>query len=622
MQLINRIAGQRSWAIIATGVALVALIALLDYATGPDVSCSIFHLIPVALVVWFSGRRAGLAMSVLAAGAWLIVDLLSTSHSLATGGWNASVRLGFFVVISMLLAGRREAQTGLEQAVRDRTAALEKEVRERLEALSALEGSEARYRSLYAAMSEGLVLHELVCDEAGNPVDYVILDVNPAYEHITGLSKEQAVGRKASELYRAGKPPYLEAYAKVVATGQPFQFETRFEPMAKDFRISVFSPAAGRFATVFEDITDRKRATEAMRDSEARFRVALEDSQIVVFSQDRNLRYVKVYNPQGGFPPADAVGKTDADLLHPEEATRLETMKRQAMESKSSVRQEVRLTVSGGLRYYDLLIEPQIADTGEVAGLTCAAMDVTQREHDKRELVRKNRDLETLLYVTSHDLREPLRAIQSFSNLLIKRHPDGLDEKSLDFLHRIVRGGQRMERLMDDILQLSRARRMSQPQAWATGEMIVQEAIDRLKTKIEITGGKVRVAGAFPRFQVDKTWATHAVYNLIVNALKFTRQGEPPDVEISAYRQQEDGQEETGIIVADRGPGVKQEHTERIFELFQRAVARDVEGTGAGLAIVREVAERHGGRAWVQPRSGGGSEFIITFGKHSIQERQ
>ena len=69
-----------------------------------------------------------------------------------------------------------------------------------------------------------------------------------------------------------------------------------------------------------------------------------------------------------------------------------------------------------------------------------------------------------------------------------------------------------------------------------------------------------------------------------------------------------------GLIVCDRGPGVAPEHADRIFQLFQRAVGREVEGTGAGLAIVRQVAERHGGRAWVQPREGGGSEFVLTFG--------
>ena len=77
---------------------------------------------------------------------------------------------------------------------------------------------------------------------------------------------------------------------------------------------------------------------------------------------------------------------------------------------------------------------------------------------------------------------------------------------------------------------------------------------------------------------------------------------------------------QVGIVVRDRGPGVPPEHAERIFQLFQRAVGREVEGTGAGLAIVRQVAERHGGRAWVRPREGGGAEFILTFGATNPQK--
>jgi signal transduction histidine kinase len=116
-----------------------------------------------------------------------------------------------------------------------------------------------------------------------------------------------------------------------------------------------------------------------------------------------------------------------------------------------------------------------------------------------------------------------------------------------------------------------------------------------------------------------RTWATHGVYNLITNALKFRRDGEAPEVEIASYHPTVEDGSEVGIVVRDYGPGVPPEHAERIFQLFQRAVGREVEGTGAGLAIVRQVAERHGGRAWVQAREGGGAEFVLTFGAKNRQ---
>jgi signal transduction histidine kinase len=106
----------------------------------------------------------------------------------------------------------------------------------------------------------------------------------------------------------------------------------------------------------------------------------------------------------------------------------------------------------------------------------------------------------------------------------------------------------------------------------------------------------------------------------VSNALKHTRPGFAPEIEIASFEGDETQPHEVGIVVRDRGPGVAPAHAERIFQLFQRAVGRDVEGTGAGLAIVRAVAQRHGGHAWMQPRADGGSEFIITFGEMAIPE--
>jgi signal transduction histidine kinase len=258
------------------------------------------------------------------------------------------------------------------------------------------------------------------------------------------------------------------------------------------------------------------------------------------------------------------------------------------------------------------------------------AEEALRRAHDEleqrvrertAELAMKHRDLETLLYVTSHDLREPLRSIENFSRLVHDRYADRLDEKGRDFLRRVVRGAKRMDKLLADILALSRAQRMETPAEEVDGHAIVQEVLRQLDHVIKKTGATVRVAPDLPKLRVNATWATHGVYNLIANALKFTRDGEAPEIEIASYQPKPD-EKVVGLVVRDRGPGVSPEHAERIFQLFQRAVGREVEGTGAGLAIVRQVAERHGGRAWVQPREGGGSEFVLTFGPLGPAERK
>jgi PAS domain S-box-containing protein len=136
------------------------------------------------------------------------------------------------------------------------------DITERMRAEEALRESEEKYRILFTRMIEGSALHEILYDASGKPADYRILDVNPAYESIIGVSKEAVVGKTSREAYGVDTPPYLETYARVAAGSPPEVFETYFEPLEKHFSISAYSPQKGRFATIFEDITDRKRAEE------------------------------------------------------------------------------------------------------------------------------------------------------------------------------------------------------------------------------------------------------------------------------------------------------------------------------------------------------------------------
>lgn len=148
-------------------------------------------------------------------------------------------------------------------------------------------------------------------------------------------------------------------------------------------------------------------------------------------------------------------------------------------------------------------------------------------------------------------------------------------------------------------------------------EKMVRDILERLETQIQESQASIELAHDLPYLQVNRTWGTQAIYNLISNALKYRRicdtsgQALPPEIQFTGY----EGAEGIGLAVKDRGPGVPKEYADRIFQLFQRAVGREIEGTGAGLAIVRQIAQRHGGHAWVEAREGGGSEFIITFAR-------
>jgi PAS domain S-box-containing protein len=125
--------------------------------------------------------------------------------------------------------------------------------------------SEEKFRQLYYSMNEGTARHQVIYDDSGKAIDYLITDVNPAYESITGLRKETVVGRKASEVYGVNEPPYLDIYARVASTGKPASFETYFPPMEKYFNISVYTPERGKFATIFSNITERRLAEKSVR---------------------------------------------------------------------------------------------------------------------------------------------------------------------------------------------------------------------------------------------------------------------------------------------------------------------------------------------------------------------
>ncbi len=177
-----------------------------------------------------------------------------------------------------------------------------------------MKNSEERYHSLYSSMNEGVALHEIIYNSRQEPVDYVITDINPAYENITGLKKSAALGMKASQLYGTDAPPYMEIYASVAETGESTEFETYFEPMNIHFHISVVSPGKGKFATIFEDITKRKQAEEDLKRQAALLDVSYEaifsydyDGGIVSWNQGAERLY--------GYTDKDAIGNISHDLL-------------------------------------------------------------------------------------------------------------------------------------------------------------------------------------------------------------------------------------------------------------------------------------------------------------------
>ncbi|HVZ81017.1 MAG TPA: ATP-binding protein [bacterium] len=238
------------------------------------------------------------------------------------------------------------------------------------------------------------------------------------------------------------------------------------------------------------------------------------------------------------------------------------------------------------------------------------AEGVRTAERRAKELARVNGELQQFVLVASHDLREPLRMIVGFVQLLEKRFPEKLDETSREYIHFAVDGAHRIQQLIEDLLAYTRiGGTQLTPKGTDLGEAL-GEALLNLKLSLEETGAEVRV-DPLPFVMADRSLMVLIFQNLIGNAVKF-RGTEKPRVRVYSW-------EEGGkwvIAVRDNGIGIDPRYSEKIFEVFQRLHSRDeYPGTGIGLALCRKVIEQHGGRIWVGSSPGKGSVFYFTLPK-------
>lgn len=231
------------------------------------------------------------------------------------------------------------------------------------------------------------------------------------------------------------------------------------------------------------------------------------------------------------------------------------------------------------------------------------------------ELARSNQDLERFSYVASHDLREPLRQIKGFANLLKRRYKEILDEDAKEYFNFISEGVDRLDALIGDLLQFSRIGKEADTSREVDLGRAAEAAVANMKSSIEESGAKIHIQ-PLPLVRGNRTLLVQVFQNLVGNAIKF-RKDEPPEVEIGARA------EALGwlVWVRDNGIGFPQESAESIFEVFHRLHGKSqYSGTGIGLAICRRAVESHGGRIWAESEPGKGSTFFFTLPAKVNQE--
>ncbi len=233
-----------------------------------------------------------------------------------------------------------------------------------------------------------------------------------------------------------------------------------------------------------------------------------------------------------------------------------------------------------------------------------------QRESERQaaELARSNAELEHFAHVVAHDLAEPLRMVSSYCRLLERRYRDRLDEKAARFIAYAVEGAERMQRMIEGLLELARVSSRGREFQPVDCQAVFLQACADLEAAIQATGARV-TADSLPVVWGDETQLLRLLENLIGNALKFRRQ-EPAEVHVSAI--QHGG--EWIFAVRDNGLGIEPRDRERVFMIFERLHTRSqYPGEGLGLAIAKRIVERHGGRIWVESEPGCGSVFYFTM---------
>ena len=387
-----------------------------------------------------------------------------------------------------------------------------------------------------------------------------------------------------------------------------------------------------RMLLAAKDLTEHKRAEEALRKSEQRLRLAAEAAQMGTWDRDvksNKLIWSATTERLMGYEPGTFPGTYEAfyEMVHPDSRATLAAAQKKARET-GEYSAELQFQLRDGRTRWCLVRGQVLYDSsGTPDRIVGVEMDITQRkqaEHEIRilnegleqrvrqrtsELAASNKELEAFCYSVSHDLRAPLRSIDGFSALVLEKCRSLLDAQSLDYLQRARDAAQQMGQLINDLLQLSRVTRCE----------LRHESVDLSALANEI-GGELKNIHHNRRtdFVVkpgimalgDPRLLRIVLENLLNNAWKFTAHARQPRIEFGALCENN----LTTYYVRDNGAGFDMAYVHKLFAPFQRLHSvTEFPGTGVGLASVQRIVQRHGGRAWAEATVGHGATFYFTL---------
>jgi two-component system sensor kinase FixL len=455
--------------------------------------------------------------------------------------------------------------------------------------------------------------------------DLTVLACNPALTRDFGYSQKYVTGRN-TEFLHVNQGAYEEFGRRMIAAlDKEGVFRTEFQMRRKDCSVfptehivtDLMDDSGERTAVVWtiRDITPRKNAEAALVESEEKFHAIFESALDTIVIADSHGRFKDV-NPVAsglfGLEREELIGRSISEFS----ASDFNFDRAWGIFLKKGIaRGELRLfRTDRTVRDVEYCAVSEFYPKHHLAVLR----DITGRKRAEEELKsyaarleQSNQALQEFASIASHDMKEPLRKVISFGNLLRQKHKDSLGQTGNDYLNRMLDATQRMQSLLTSLLEYSRVTMNQEPFQEADLYDLVHEILSDLEVRIAKTGGEVHV-GELPSIAADPTQMRQLFQNLIGNALKFHKPGEKPMVQVRSLSNTDSGCQ---IVVEDNGIGFEEQYLEKIFAPFQRLHGRNsqYEGTGMGLAICKKIVERHGGQITARSAPGQGAAFTVTL---------
>jgi len=364
------------------------------------------------------------------------------------------------------------------------------------------------------------------------------------------------------------------------------------------------------------EISARKQAERELREKSQLLDSIVENIPNTIFlKRASNLRY-ELFNRAGevlvGRSRSELLGRNDYDFFPKEQADFFTGKDRAALERGDMLDiPEEPIKTPYGTRILHTRKLALRDEHGQPQYLLGISEDITERKEYEEDLKRSNIELEQFSYAVSHDMRQPLRMISSYLQLIEMSLADQLDSEKRSYFDFAIEGAKRIDRMLVALLEYSRVGRMGELPGWIESRAVLDEALQFSQPALVEAHAKLDISGDWPRILANRDEILRLLQNLIGNAAKFHVAGRAPEITVTS----EMVRDEWHLCVADNGIGLIPDQIKRLFQMFQRLQLRTAyEGNGVGLALCRKIAEHHKGRIWAESAGEGrGSRFCVVL---------